>query len=137
MSVQLRTLEAKANMLREMEQDFEGFSKAVRLVMQEAARGALSGVHGPVSKLIRVEDRYTTAIETALGAAMQNIIVDDEASGKAAIQLLKRRDAGRATFLPLSTVTGRRLSAMSALPPSLRRQTGGIRESWKIFWEEP
>ena len=90
-SVQLRTLEAKANMLREMERDFEGFSKAVRLVMQEAARGALSGVHGPVSKLIRVEDRYTTAIETALGAAMQNIIVDDEASGKAAIQLLKRQ----------------------------------------------
>ena len=120
-SVQLRTLEAKANMLREMEQDFEGFSKAVRLVMQEAARGALSGVHGPVSKLIRVEDRYTTAIETALGAAMQNIIVDDEASGKAAIQLLKRRDAGRATFLPLSTVTGRRLSE-----PSLANMPGYV-----------
>ena len=121
-SVQLRTLEAKANMLREMERDFEGFSKAVRLVMQEAARGALSGVHGPVSKLIRVEDRYTTAIETALGAAMQNIIVDDEASGKAAIQLLKRRDAGRATFLPLSTVTGRRLSEPSlANMPGCRR----------------
>lgn len=122
-SVQLRTLEAKANMLREMERDFEGFSKAVRLVMQEAARGALSGVHGPVSKLIRVEDRYTTAIETALGAAMQNIIVDDEASGKAAIQLLKRRDAGRATFLPLSTVTGRRLSEPSLISaPGLCRR---------------
>ena len=120
-SVQLRTLEAKANMLREMERDFEGFSKAVRLVMQEAARGALSGVHGPVSKLIRVEDRYTTAVETALGAAMQNIIVDDEASGKAAIQLLKRRDAGRATFLPLSTVTGRRLSE-----PSLANMPGYV-----------
>ncbi len=109
-SVQLKTLAAKANMLREMERDFEGFSKAVRLVMQDAARGALSGVHGPVSKLIRVEDRYTTAIETALGAAMQNIIVDDESCGKAAIGMLKRRDGGRATFLPLSTVTGRRLS---------------------------
>ena len=47
--------------------------------MQEASRGALSGVHGPVSKLIRVEDQYTTAIETALGAAMQNIVVDDDA----------------------------------------------------------
>ena len=109
-SVQLKTLAAKANMLREMERDFEGFSKAVRLVMQDAARGALSGVHGPVSKLIRVEDRYTTAIETALGAAMQNIVVDDESCGKAAIGMLKRRDGGRATFLPLSTVTGRRLS---------------------------
>ena len=109
-SVQLKTLAAKANMLREMERDFEGFSKAVRLVMQDAARGALSGVHGPVSKLIRVEDRYTTAIETALGAAMQNIVVDDESCGKAAIGMLKRRDGGRATFLPLSTVTGRKLS---------------------------
>ena len=67
-------------------------------------------MHGPVSKLIRVEDRYTTAIETALGAAMQNIIVDDESCGKAAIGMLKRRDGGRATFLPISTVTGRRLS---------------------------
>ena len=78
--------------------------------MQDAVRGALSGVHGPVSKLIRVEDRYTTAIETALGAAMQNIVVDDESCGKAAIGMLKRRDGGRATFLPLSTVTGRKLS---------------------------
>ena len=110
LSVQLKTLDAKANMLREMERDYEGFSKAVRLVMQEAARGALSGVHGPVSKLIRVEDRYTTAIETALGAAMQNIVVDDESCGKAAIGMLKRRDGGRATFLPLSTVSGRRMS---------------------------
>ena len=110
LAVQQKTLEAKANMLREMERDYEGFSKAVRLVMQEAARGGLPGVHGPVSKLIRVEDQYTTAIETALGAAMQNIVVDDEACGKAAIQMLKRRDGGRATFLPLSTVTGRRLS---------------------------
>ena len=118
LSVQLRTIEAKANMLREMERDFEGFSKAVRLVMQEAARGGLPGVHGPVSKLIRVDDQYTTAIETALGAAMQNIVVDDEACGKAAIQMLKRRDGGRATFLPLSTVTGRRLedAALSQAP---------------------
>ncbi len=117
-SVQLRTIEAKANMLREMERDFEGFSKAVRLVMQEAARGSLPGVHGPVSKLIRVDDQYTTAIETALGAAMQNIVVDDEACGNAAIQMHKRRDGGRATFLPLSTVTGRRLedAALSQAP---------------------
>ncbi len=110
-AVELQTLAAKAAMLREMERDYEGFSRAVRLVMQEAARGRLSGVHGPVSRIIQVEDRYTTAIETALGAAMQNIIVDDESCGKAAIQTLKRQDGGRATFLPLSTVTGRRMDA--------------------------
>ena len=91
-------------MLREMEREYEGFSKAVRLVMQDAAAGKLRGIHGPVSKLIRVEDRYTTAIETALGAAMQNIVVSSEEDGKTAIQMLKRRDGGRATFLPLTAI---------------------------------
>ena len=65
--VQLDTLDSKIRMLREMEREYEGFSKAVRLVMQDAAAGKLRGIHGPVSKLVRVEDRYTTAIETALG----------------------------------------------------------------------
>ena len=102
--VQLDTLDSKIRMLREMEREYEGFSKAVRLVMQDAAAGKLRGIHGPVSKLIRVEDRYTTAIETALGAAMQNIVVSSEEDGKAAIQMLKRRDGGRATFLPLTTI---------------------------------
>ena len=72
--------------------------------MQDAAAGKLRGIHGPVSKLIRVDDRYTTAIETALGAAMQNIVVSSEEDGKTAIQMLKRRDGGRATFLPLTTI---------------------------------
>ena len=102
--VQLDTLDSKIRMLQELERDYEGFSKAVRLVMQDAGTGRLRGVHGPVSKLIRVEDRYTTAIETALGAAMQNIVVSSEEDGKAAIQMLKRRDGGRATFLPLTTI---------------------------------
>ena len=108
-NVQLQTAQSKIRMLREMERDMEGFSKAVKVVMQEAGRGALNGVHGPVSKLIRVEEEFTTAIETALGAAMQNIVVDSENEGKACINFLKRADAGRATFLPLSTVTGRRM----------------------------
>lgn len=72
--------------------------------MQDAAAGKLRGIHGPVSKLVRVEDRYTTANETALGAAMQNIVVSSEEDGKTAIQMLKRRDGGRATFLPLTAI---------------------------------
>ena len=108
-------------MLREMEREYEGFSKAVRLVMQDAAAGKLRGIHGPVSKLIRVDDRYTTAIETALGAAMQNIVVSSEEDGKTAIQMLKRRDGGRATFLPLTTIkppdpAGHCLPAPAGLP---------------------
>ncbi len=111
LGVQLDTAESKSRMLLEMERDYEGFSKAVRLVMQEAERGALRGVHGPVSALIRAEDAYTTAIETALGAAMQNIVVETDDDGKAAITMLKRRDGGRATFLPLGAVSGKRMTA--------------------------
>ena len=107
--VQLDTAESKIRMLLEMERDYEGFSKAVRMVMQEADRGGLRGVHGPVSSLIRTDDEYTTAIETALGAAMQNIVVDTDDDGKAAITMLKRRDGGRATFLPLRAVSGKRM----------------------------
>ena len=76
-------------------------------------------MHGPVSKLIEVDDDYTTAIETSLGAAMQNIVVDSEEDGKAAIQMLKRRDGGRATFLPLSAIRGKTLQESG-----LERQPG-------------
>lgn len=113
-NVQINTLTEKIKMLREMERDYEGFSKAVRLVMQGAERGTLRGVHGPVSKLIRVDDAYTTAIETALGAAMQQIVVENEQDAKAAILMLKRTDGGRVTCLPLSTVSGSRMPPAEA-----------------------
>ena len=100
---------AKARVFRAMERDFESYNKAVRMVMQEAQRGALRNIHGPVSRLIRTEDSYTVAIEIALGAAMQQIVVGSEADGKAAISYLKRTGGGRATFLPLSTIQGRTL----------------------------
>ena len=61
-------------MLTEMEKLYEGYSKAVKLVMGEAGRGSLRGVHGPVAGLVHVPDAYTVAIEIALGAAMQNIV---------------------------------------------------------------
>ena len=92
-----------------MERDFESYNKAVRMVMQEAQRGALRNIHGPVSRLIRTEDRFTVAIEIALGAAMQQIVVGSEADGKAAISYLKRTGGGRATFLPLSNIQGKQL----------------------------
>ncbi len=97
-------LSSRIHMLSEMEKLYEGYSKAVRLVMNEAGRGGLAGVHGPVAGLIQVPDAYTVAIEIALGGAMQNIVVDTDQAGKAAIAFLKRRDGGRATFLPVSTI---------------------------------
>lgn len=109
LKIQRDTMDSKIRMYREMEKDYEGYSKATRIVMQEAARGNLRHIHGPVSQLLRTGDEYTVAIETALGASMGSIVVENEQDGKAAIQLLRRRDGGRATFLPLSTIRGRRL----------------------------
>ncbi len=105
----LNTVSAKTRVFRAMERDYESYQKSVKLVMQEAQRGTLRNIHGPVSRLIRTEDAYTVAIEIALGGAMQQIIVDAEADGKAAIQYLKRTGGGRATFLPISTVQGKSL----------------------------
>ena len=103
-------VKAKAKVFRAMERDFESYQKSVKMVMQEAQRGSLRGIHGPVSRLIRTEDSYTVAIEIALGGAMQQIIVDNEQDGKAAISYLKRIGGGRATFLPISVIRGKSLS---------------------------
>ena len=74
-----------AQVFRAMEQDLEGYQKPVRMVMQEAKRGSLRNIHGPVSRLIRTEDNFAVAIEIALGAAMQQIVVDSEQDAKAMI----------------------------------------------------
>jgi len=109
MTVTLDGVKAKARVFRAMERDFENYQKSVRMVMQEAQRGKLRGIHGPVSRLIRTDDEYTVAIEIALGGAMQQIVVDSESDGKAAIGYLKRTGGGRATFLPLSVIRGKTL----------------------------
>ena len=98
---------AKLRVFRAMERDYESYQKSVKMIMREAERGALRNIHGPVSRLIRTDDDFTVAIEIALGGAMQQIVVDSEADGKAAISYLKRTGGGRATFLPLTAITGR------------------------------
>ncbi len=97
---------------RSMEEHFEGYANSVRYVMREYAAGNIKDAHGvpcgtifgPLSQLISVDDRYITAIETALGANLQNIVVDNEATAKAAMYALKRGEAGRATFFPLTSM---------------------------------
>ena len=101
---------AKLRAFRAMERDFDSYQKSVRLVMQQAQQGGLRNVHGPVSRLIRTDDEYTVAIEIALGGAMQQIVVDTETDGKAAISYLKRTGGGRATFLPIAVIKGKTLS---------------------------
>ena len=104
------SIRSRMSLLSDMEKEYEGFSRAVRTVMRERERGNLKHIHGTVAELIHTEDRYTVAIETALGSGLQSIVVDREEDGKAAITLLKRLDAGRATFLPMSTMRGSELS---------------------------
>ena len=106
LTVDGRSMDGRIGMLTEMEKDYEGYNRAVKTVMQASRRGNLHGVHGPVANLVRAEERYALAVETALGAAAQNIVVDDPSDGKAAIELLKRFDGGRGTFLPLSAIRG-------------------------------
>ena len=74
--------------------------------MRESRRGNLRGIHAPVANLIKAEDEFALAIETALGAAAQNIVVDTQEDGRRAIELLKRSDSGRATFLPMEAIRG-------------------------------
>ena len=97
-----------------MEEHFEGYNSSVRFVMQKYAEGAIldvsgvrcSKIYGPLSKVISVEDKYVTAIETALGVNLQNIVVADENAAKAAMYALKKAEAGRATFFPLTSMKG-------------------------------
>ena len=106
LSVETRSMDSRISMLAEMEKDFEGYSKAVRTVMRESARGTIRGVHGPVSNLIRTDEECALAVETALGAAGQNIVIGTRNDGRSAIEMLKRTDSGRATFLPMDTIKG-------------------------------
>ena len=106
LSVDGRSMDSRIRMLTEMEKDFEGYSKAVKTVMREAERGTLRGIHAPVANLVKADEECALAIETALGAAAQNIVTDTQNDGRSAIELLKRRDAGRATFLPVDTIRG-------------------------------
>jgi len=106
LSVDARTMDSRIKMLDDMQRDYEGFSKAVKGVMRESARGNLKGIHAPVANLIRTDDEFALAIETALGASAQNIVTDTMADGRSAIEYLKRSDGGRATFLALDTVRG-------------------------------
>ncbi len=100
----LTDAENRVKMLKDMQRDYEGFSRSVKSVMSRALGGGLKGVHGPVSSLVSVGDRFVTAIDTALGASASSIVVENANVGKECIEYLKRSDGGRATFLPLDTI---------------------------------
>ncbi|KRQ86954.1 Chromosome partition protein Smc [Caloramator mitchellensis] len=101
----MKTNEARLNMLLEMEKEHEGYNKAVKSIIEKYNKN--SGFIGTVADIIDVPEGYETAIEAALGNAVQNIVVENEHYAKEMIEYLKRNKTGRATFLPLTTVKAR------------------------------
>ncbi len=99
----------RAKLLQDLERNMEGFGPSVKFVLDKGAAGALRGILEPVSKILSVDAKYSLAVETAVGAALQNIVVTDEDAAKKAIRMLKEQGRGRVTFLPLTTIKGSRL----------------------------
>lgn len=102
--IEYEALNSRVSALKRMHEHFDGYYNSVKYIMNEAKNGNLNGIRGPLSHLIKVEDKFILAIETTLGSALQNIVTDDEDSAKKAIELLKINNAGRATFYPITTV---------------------------------
>ncbi len=106
------TVTQRIHTYRAMEAQFEGYADAVKFVMKQYREGRITGfggspcgvIYGPLSQLISVEPDYVTAVETALGGSLQNIVVEDEDTAKAAMYALKRANAGRTTFYPLTSI---------------------------------
>ncbi|MDD6262278.1 MAG: chromosome segregation protein SMC [Clostridiales bacterium] len=100
----------RLSVLRDLEKEYEGFSRAVKTVMQMASNRALRGIVGTLASLVTVPREYTLAVETALGGALQDIVTETENDARDAMEMLRERNAGRATFLPKTFIRGTKLS---------------------------
>jgi len=103
-------LVSRRDTIKELQNDYDGFQHGVREVLKASKRGSLHGVHGAVAELVSVPGHLEVAVETALGAALQHIVMEDEKSSRNAIAYLKQRQSGRATFLPLDVIRPRNIS---------------------------
>ena len=97
----------RAAILRDLQKNMDGFSYSVKTVIGDAKKGLLRGIVGTVNTIIDVRKEYSTAVEVALGNALQDIVVNNEEDAKRAIKYLKNGKKGRATFLPVSSIVGR------------------------------
>jgi len=107
---EMRDMEARQKILDDMSREMEGYSHAVRRVVRHALERGDNRVHGPVSRLISVPEKYETAMDMVLGAAQQHVVTEDEETAKELIEFLRENRLGRATFLPLTTVKPRLLT---------------------------
>lgn len=117
----IREMAQKKHFLTDLDNNMEGFSNSVKEVIKAGQIGRINGIHGTVGQLIKAENKFSIAIETALGAAMQNVIVENEDTAKRCIRLLKENNSGRATFLPITSVKGNVLNEKN-----LEKQDGFI-----------
>ena len=127
----LRTTDLERTRIRQtldfqqrVQDNYEGFGKNVQTVLQ-AAEGWRNCIAGMVADLISIPERYLLAIDVALGGSVRNIVTEDTDTAKAAISYLKRKNGGRVTFLPLTTITVRRRLDAS---PRTRISSGTTRE---------
>ncbi len=110
LTLSVREKENKIRLLTDLENSMEGFGHAVKQVLKAGKSGRLGGIIGSVAQILSVPSEYSIAVETALGGALQNIVTKDEEAAKRSIRMLKDMNAGRATFLPITSVKGNRLS---------------------------
>ena len=103
---EIRGKEQRKKLLSDLENNMEGFARSVKEIIKASRAGRIGGIRGTVAQLINVKQEYATAVETALGGAMQNVIVEDDTAAKRCIRLLKEQKSGRATFLPMTSVRG-------------------------------
>ena len=108
--IRVRELSQKLSVLKDLENSMEGFNRSVKQVLKASKNGQIRGIFGSVAQLVTVEAKYSLAVETALGAGLQNVVVENEDTAKRCIRLLKEQNAGRATFLPLTSVRGTTLN---------------------------
>lgn len=106
LSLSIKEKQQRRKLLTDLENSMEGFARSVKEIMKASAQGRISGIRGTVAQLINVKQEYATAIETALGGAMQNIVVEDDIAAKRCIRMLKENRSGRATFLPMTSIKG-------------------------------
>lgn len=116
---ELDTKQKRWKLLEDVEKSMEGYNRSVKELMRASQQGRMGGIHGTVADVVSMDERYVAAVETALGAAMQHIIVDNEETAKRCIRFLKETNAGRATMLPITAMKGRYLNE-----PQLRSEQG-------------
>ncbi len=118
---EIRGKEQRKKLLFDLENNMEGFARSVKEIIKASKSGRIGGIRGTVAQLINVKQEYAVAVETALGGAMQNIIVEDDTTAKRCIRLLKEQKSGRATFLPMTSVRGNVLNE-----PRLANENGFV-----------